>query len=463
MRIETHSKYVKLSYGALRRIAAIFMKAFLVKKTSDFENIPKEGGAVIAMNHQSFFDFLTVAAVAPRNIHFLAAEKFFESKYWRILMIATGQIRVDRKADDKTKALQGVHTHLKAKTLVGIFPEGTRSHLKDEMLKAFTGVAKFALENNVPIIPIGIIGTHEVMAKGDKKPKIKKVVEIHVGKPMYFEKYKGMQDNKEICTFVTERVMLEIAKLSGKTYPHIESPMHNDFVDKKIALIDLDGTLTKEQTQGLFIKHLRNNNLISRMDLTMIYIWFTLYKLGLVSNPKKALQFVLKKFVNKDVSVINNHVDNFYNNTFDKNLYNQSLTLGNQLKEENYYTILTSAAVQPIVKKFAEKLNFDHYISTELEVVDGRLTGKIKGGEHHGLRKVHALVNYFENNKINPKNIIAISDHHSDIPLLKYANYAISVNPNKKLLKYSNQNNIPVLYLNNDELFQHIKLNIINK
>jgi HAD superfamily hydrolase (TIGR01490 family) len=272
-----------------------------------------------------------------------------------------------------------------------------------------------------------------------------------------------MQDNKEICTFVTERVMLEIAKLSGKAYPHIESLMHNDFVDKNVALIDLDGTLTKDQTQGLFIKHLRNNNLITKTDLAMIYIWFTLYKLGLISNPKNALKFILKKFINKDISMINGHIDNFYGDTFKDNLYSQSLDLCDKLKSEGYLTILTSSAVQPIVQKFANKLNFDHYISTELEIDNGMLTGNIKGGEHHGIKKVHALVNYFENNKINPRNIIAISDHHSDIPLLKYAHYAISVNPNRKLLKYSNKNNIPVLYLNNDELFQYIKLNIINK
>lgn len=462
MKIETHSKCVKISYGLLRRIFAVFVKTFLLKKTSGFENIPKNGPAIIAMNHQSFFDFLTIAAVAPRNIHFLAAEKFFENKYWRILMIATGQIKVDRKAEDKTKSLQGIHDHLKANTLVGIFPEGTRSHMKDEMLKAFTGIAKFALENNVPIIPVGIIGTHEVMAKGDKKPKIKKVVEINVGKPMYFEKYRGKHNEKEICTFVTERVMMEIEKLSGKKYPHYESMLHNEFIDKNVALIDLDGTLTKDQTQRLFIKHLAKKGYLTKKDLGLIYLWFMLYKIGIVSNPKKALEFILKKFINKDISIIENEIDNFYKETSCDNLYEQSMNLCEKLKVEKYYTILTSAAVHPIVKKFAEKLKFDDYISTNLEVKDNMLTGKIQGLEHHGLRKVHMLYNYFQNNNINPKNIIAVSDHHSDIPLLEYADHAISVNPNKKLLKYSNKNNIPMLYLNNDELFQYIKFNIIN-
>lgn len=463
MKIETHSRCVKISYGLLRRVVAIFIKIFLLKKTSGFENIPKNGPAIIAMNHQSFFDFLSVAALAPRNIHFLAAEKFFENKYWKILMIATGQIRVDRKAEDKTKALQGIHKHLKAKTLVGIFPEGTRSHLKDEMLKAYTGIAKFALENNVPIIPVGIVGTHDVMSKTDRKPKIKKVVEIHIGKPIHFEKYHGMQDNKEICTFVTERVIMEIVRLSGKKYPHYESPMHNEFLDKNVALIDLDGTLTKSQTQKLFIKHLSDEKYINKIDLMFIYLWFIFYKLGIVSNPKKALEFALRKFAKKDISAIEESVDHFYKKTLEKDIFEQSFNLITKLKEASYYTILTSAAVQPIVKKISNKLNFDDYISTELEISNGLLTGRIKGNEHHGVKKVHALHNYFEDKKINPRNIIAVSDHHSDIPLLKYADYAIAVNPNKKLLKYSTKNNIPVLYLSTDELFQYIKLNIINK
>ena len=461
-KIETHSKCVKISYGLLRRIFAIFVKIFLLRKVSGFENIPKNGPAIVAMNHQSFFDFLIVSAIAPRNIHFLAAEKFFTNKYWRILMIATGQIKVDRKSEDKTESLQRIHKHLKKGTLVGIFPEGTRSHLKDEMLKAFTGIAKFALENRVPIIPIGIIGTDEVMSKNDKKPMIKKVVEIKVGKPMYFENYHGKQDDKEACTFVTERVIMEIEKLSGKKYPYYESPIHSEFKDKNVALIDLDGTLTKDQTQRLFIKHLKQNKYLNKKDLLLIYAWFFLYKIGVVSNPKKALDFILKKFIKKDISVIENEVNNFYDKTSNNNLYPQSLDLCYRLKGEGYYTILTSAAVHPIVKKFANKLNFDDYISTKLEIKENMLTGKIDGEEHHGIKKVHAISNYFLNNKINPRKIIAVSDHHSDIPLLKYANYAISVNPNKKLLKYSNQNNIPVLYLNNDELFQYIKFNIID-
>ncbi len=463
VKIETHSKIVKLSYGFLRRIAGIFMRLFLVKKTTGFHNIPKKGAAVIAMNHQSFFDFLSMAAVAPRNIHFLAAEKFFNHKYWRMLMIATGQIKVDRQAKDKEEALAGVHKHLEKKTLVGIFPEGTRSHLPDEMLKAYNGVAKFALKNHVPIIPAGIIGAHEVLGKGDKKIKIKKVIELHVGRPMDFSQYWDMQEDKEICTYITEKVMKEIEKLSGKSYPHCESLKHNDFIDKNIALVDMDGTLSKDQSQKLFIKYLFNKKYINKTELLVIYTWFAFYKLGLLSNPKRALKYALKKFTGHSEDLINQEVEFFYNEVLKDNLYEQSFDFANKLKEHGFLTILTSAAVEPIVKKVSKELGFDHYLSTKLELNNGLITGNTLGNAHHGVEKIHSIIRFLENEKINPKKIIAITDHQSDIPLLEYSHHPIIANPHRKMLKYSKGKNIPVLYLNNDELFQYIKLNIIGK
>lgn len=463
VKIETHSKAVKISYGFLRRVVGIFMRLFLVKKTTGFHNIPKKGAAIIAMNHQSFFDFLSMAAVAPRNIHFLAAEKFFNHKYWRMLMIATGQIKVDRQAKDKEEALSGIHKHLEKKTLVGIFPEGTRSHLPNEMLKAYNGVAKFSLKNHVPIIPAGIIGAHQVLGKGDKKIKIKRVIELHVGKPMNFEKYWGMQDDKEICTYVTEKVMLEIEKLSGKKYPHLESHKHNDFVNKNLALIDMDGTLSRDQSQKLFIKYLFDKKYINKIDLFVIYTWFAFYKLGLLSNPKRALKYALKRFTGHSEKFIDDEVEIFYNKIFKNNLYEQSFEFAKKLKEHGFFTILTSAAVEPIVKKVSKELGFDHYLSTKLELKNGLVTGKTLGNAHHGIEKIHSIINFLENEKINPAKIIAITDHHSDIPLLEYANHPIIANPHRKMLKYSKGKNIPILYLNNDELFQYIKLNIVDK
>lgn len=139
-------------------------------------------------------------------------------------MFITGQIKVDRGSHAKEGVHLSVGAHLNRGKLIGIFPEGTRSPDKERMLKAFTGVAQFALRHRVPIIPVGINGTYEVMAKNDKRPTIRRVVNINIGRALHFNEHYGKHSDSEICTRVTEMVMKDIELLSGKVYPHYESP-----------------------------------------------------------------------------------------------------------------------------------------------------------------------------------------------------------------------------------------------
>ncbi len=220
--MKSHSRLTKITYRITRTILKPILQGIWVKEVTGRENIPKKGGVIIALNHQSFFDFLTFAVVAPRNIHFLTAEKFFNHKLWRILMIICGQIKVERTADDKSGVHSRVKQHLEAGHMVGIFPEGTRSPFKDEMLKAFTGIAKYALEHRVPIIPVGIRGAHEVLSKDGKKVNFIKSIEIHIGHPLHFPNHWEHHSDREARTYVTEKVMKQIERLSGKKYPHYE-------------------------------------------------------------------------------------------------------------------------------------------------------------------------------------------------------------------------------------------------
>lgn len=219
--MKTHSWPVKISYFFTRAILGPVIRTVWVKSHKNVHHIKKhKHGALIAANHQSFFDFLCLVAVSKRNIHFLSAEKFFRHPLWKTLMKLTGQIKVDRTAEDKSSVHTSVGGHLSKKQLVGIFPEGTRSPSPTEMLKAFTGVARYALEHQVPIIPVGIKGAHEIQSKHEKKPKFKKLVDIEVGEPMYFEMYYGKHKDEQALIEVTEAVMMQIEILSGKTYPH---------------------------------------------------------------------------------------------------------------------------------------------------------------------------------------------------------------------------------------------------
>ena len=135
-------------------------------------------------------------------------------------MKMTGQIEVKRTEKDKSVVHTLVLGHLGAGKVIGIFPEGTRALAKEEMLKAFTGVAKYAINGGVPIVPVGLYGTFDIMSRHDKVPKFKKFVLINVGEPVYLDKFHNRDLKREDYQLITDKIMLRISSLSGKPYPH---------------------------------------------------------------------------------------------------------------------------------------------------------------------------------------------------------------------------------------------------
>jgi 1-acyl-sn-glycerol-3-phosphate acyltransferase len=193
-----------------------------IKEVRGIQNIPRTGPAIVAFNHQSYFDFLCFIAICPRNIHFLAAEKFFTHPLWSVLMKATGQIRVNRTAKDKRAVHNMIYEHLDNGKLVGIFPEGTRAPDKEKMLLAFTGVAKYAIKKRVPVIPVGLRGTFDVMSRHDTKPHFLKIVSIIIGAPVDLKIYLEHKMNKLAYRVITNRIMFTISALSEKPYPYTQ-------------------------------------------------------------------------------------------------------------------------------------------------------------------------------------------------------------------------------------------------
>ncbi len=222
-----HPWYVRYTYAVLKTIFGPIVRLIWIKGVHGIGNIPKIGSAIIAFNHQSYLDFLCFIAVCPRPVHFLSAEKFFSHFFWKHLMKFTGQIKVYRKEHSKHELHTTIHDHLKNNKIIGIFPEGTRAPDSLEMLHAFTGVAKYAIDGQVPVIPIGIKGAHETLSRHDKFPKFKKIISFHIGDPIHFTEHHGKTLTERDYRNATDKVMLEISRLSGKKYSHVGKMEHD--------------------------------------------------------------------------------------------------------------------------------------------------------------------------------------------------------------------------------------------
>ena len=105
---------------------------------------------------------------------------------------------------------------MKKGELAGIFPEGTRSP-DGKIQKAKSGIANLAIAAKVPVLPIGIIGSHKILPKGNFFPRLKRCT-INIGKPLVFKQYYNKKINKRMLDNVTRSIMKEIAKLAGQKY-----------------------------------------------------------------------------------------------------------------------------------------------------------------------------------------------------------------------------------------------------
>lgn len=223
----SHPWYVTYTYPIVRLFLRPIIKTLWIKEVSGMENLPAEGPVIVAFNHQSYLDFLSFATICPRPIHFITAEKLFSHTFFGPLVRLAGQIKVERRSQEKNCLHDAVDWHLNSGKVVGIFPEGTRSHDSVEMLHAFTGVAKYAVKGKVPVIPVGIKGAYEVMSRHDKIPKLKKTISIHVGRPIHFIEHHDKEVDEPTYRQLTDKIMLEISHLSGKKYNHVGKMEHD--------------------------------------------------------------------------------------------------------------------------------------------------------------------------------------------------------------------------------------------
>ncbi|MGW5399733.1 lysophospholipid acyltransferase family protein [Streptomyces sp. NPDC003952] len=186
------------------------------------ENIPEDGAAIIAGNHLSFSDHFLMPAILKRRITFLAKAEYFtgpgvKGRLTAAFFRSAGQIPVDRSGKDAGQAAlrEGLGVLSKGE-LLGIYPEGTRSH-DGRLYKGKVGVAAMALGAGVPVVPCAMVGTFEIQPPGQKIPRIRRVT-IRFGRPLDFSRYEGMEGERAVLRAVTDEIMYEVLALSGQEY-----------------------------------------------------------------------------------------------------------------------------------------------------------------------------------------------------------------------------------------------------
>jgi 1-acyl-sn-glycerol-3-phosphate acyltransferase len=181
-------------------VLSVFKLLFRVR-VHGRKNVPKRGVYIVAPSHRSVFDIPFAAFTTRRRIRFMAKRELFSSKFGRWLFNKLGAISVDRTGTDRA-ALRETQAALEAGEPVGIFPEGTRRN-GPVLGELYDGVTYMAMKMGVPVLPVGIGGSEEILASGKVIPKLHKVV-IVIGEPITPTPSTGVRRRSEVQALTDE-------------------------------------------------------------------------------------------------------------------------------------------------------------------------------------------------------------------------------------------------------------------
>ncbi|ALG29266.1 lysophospholipid acyltransferase family protein [Glutamicibacter halophytocola] len=188
-------------------------------EVTGLENVPKEGGFIVASNHLSFFDSLIIQALTPRDVAFFAKAEYFttpgvKGKLMKTFFESVGSIPVQRgEQAASVAALDSLVGIIEEGGGIGIYPEGTRSR-DGKLYRGRTGVGWLALTTGVPVVPVGLIGTEKLQPAGSKGFRPAKF-HIHYGEPLHFDQL-GRKHPLPQRRQATDRIVDAIAELSGQ-------------------------------------------------------------------------------------------------------------------------------------------------------------------------------------------------------------------------------------------------------
>ncbi|MBE6052830.1 MAG: HAD-IB family hydrolase [Clostridium sartagoforme] len=201
----------------------------------------------------------------------------------------------------------------------------------------------------------------------------------------------------------------------------------------KLAIFDVDYTITKKETLMQFYKYMIVNDFKNIKFLPRAIYSGMMYLMKFYDEKRVKESFL--KFIDnieeKDLSLL---VKNFYKDVLEKILYEDSIKMMKKLKKEGCKIFLISASPEFYLNEFYQIEEVDMIIGTRFELNEGKFVRRMSGANCKGEEKVRRLKEVLEkeNIEVDYKNSYMFSDSLSDKPLLDLVGNAYLINFRKK-------------------------------
>jgi HAD superfamily hydrolase (TIGR01490 family) len=206
------------------------------------------------------------------------------------------------------------------------------------------------------------------------------------------------------------------------------------------ALFDMDRTLIKKDSAGLYTRFRRDQGDATLKDAMQVAWWMVQYTLGIIDAPRVALQ-ALRHFQGREERWLIESCDVWFKEYVLPHVQEAGRKAVERHRAEGDFIAIVTGATPYAANPLARELGIECVVCTELEVVDGRFTGRVIDPLCYGDGKLLLARRAAEREGFRLEGSTFYSDSITDLPLLEAVGVPIVVNPDARLLRQAKKRN----------------------
>ena len=199
-------------YKIIRPILWLFYKLFYKVVVFNRKGVITNEKSIVICNHLGKMDVCVVSELYKDKVHYLAKAEWFRHKFIAYVLKALGVIPIERDKPSISSIKEGLKVLKDGKTL-GIFPEGTRNKVSNEIQPFKTGVSLFAIKGQAKIVPIVILD----------RIKLFKTNYAMVGEPIDLSDFYGKKFTEDVANEATEIIYNKMLELQNELKHTVDS------------------------------------------------------------------------------------------------------------------------------------------------------------------------------------------------------------------------------------------------
>jgi len=220
----------ELIYHYSKWLARLILRVLYGCRYIGRENIPEGCPLIIASNHCSYCDPMSVGAGVPRPIHFMAKKDLFKNPFFGGFISFYHAVPIRRGGMD-WRGIEVLKKILSDNGALIMFPQGTRRPDGASLGKAKFGVGMFAQETGATIVPVFMLGTGQLTAAFLRRRPMR----VYFGEPICPGDYAHIDKGPRGQLQIAEMVMERIAELARNNHPDEFPPDISPKIDSKEA------------------------------------------------------------------------------------------------------------------------------------------------------------------------------------------------------------------------------------